>query len=45
MNTNAYEYPQMNKSINKVLADLRIKLRMLYNLSSSSLITYLNVLE
>ena len=37
----AYEYSLMNKSINKFLADLR----MLYNLSSSSLIIYLNVLE
>ena len=42
----AYEYSQMNKSMNKVLAHNIIKLGMLYNLSSqaSSLIIYLNVL-
>ena len=36
----AYEHSLMNKSINKFLA-----IRMLYNLSCSSLIIYLNVLE
>ena len=42
----AYKYSQMNKFMNKFLCIYRIKIRMLYNLSSqaSSLIIYLDLL-